>query len=584
MTLFLGAKSHFKTGIPIVSEIQQKYFGKRKGYISFLTSFVPSPIGKYIQTYNKNYIIQHSKYFHNLDFAADRGNVLKIEDRIQNDPKTNDEKIKVAVAMSGGVDSSVVAYLLNEQRQKYHIVGVHMQNWDSNDENGIDKCDRAEEDLKDVQRVCKSLQIPLHICNFVKPYWNNVFAPFLDSYRLGSTPNPDVLCNKEIKFNILLQYIKEELNINLLATGHYARISKSFYATDDTKNFPMESINLTRLKGNISSLHQADNLMNTDTSISSNTTANDTYENIHMEVSLLRGIDKMKDQSYFLSHVPKGQLKDVIFPLGSFTKAEVKTIAKKANLHNFDKKESLGICFIGKRKFEDFLPTYLEQEKGNFISVDPLNKEEEKRVKDIHKINNRILGYHKGISLYTIGQGAKISGQAEKYFVCGKNFEKNEIYVCRGTKHPSLYVDSVFIDSKCFNWISKPEICQQIEGNDDKEDCKLFEISDTLLEASPEIILDYQIRYRQSAGKCTIKRLNYENVHKKLNPEELKINKNLSIWEIRFHHPQRGVAKEQTLALYDGDKCLGGGIILDVGESYHQMKKTLPLLSKDWSI
>ena len=314
-----------------------------------------------------------------------------------------------------------------------------------------------------------------------------------------------------------------------------------------------------------------------------------------LDVHLLRGVDPSKDQSYFLSHVPKEQLKHVIFPLGDYTKAEVKQIAKDANLHTFNKKESMGICFIGKRKFEDFLPTYLEQEKGNFVCVDLLTAEEEGRIKDDYQIAHRILGKHKGISLYTIGQGAKISGLPEKYYVCGKNMTKNEIYVCKGTYHEALYVDSIFVDSKQFNWIDKLPIPSLSSGSRDHMDSISIEQKENVdavdedmemggIDEIYDYELQYQIRYRQTPGICKVRRVKSKNIEEDKDRDRSCSTWNDSIWEIIFDTPQRGVAKEQTLALYDGNRCLGGGIIYGVGKSYFERNKSLPPYFQDWSM
>lgn len=220
-------------------------------------------------------------------------------------------KKKVVVGMSGGVDSSVSAYILKEQG--YDVVGVFMKNWEEKDESG--HC-TSEQDYEDVIKVCEQLEIPYYSINFVKEYWDKVFTYFLDEYKKGRTPNPDIMCNKEIKFKVFLEYAYD-LGADYVATGHYAR---------------------TRLEGD--------------------------------KKLLLRGVDNNKDQTYFLSQLNQKQLKDILFPVGDLEKSEVREIAKKINLATAQKKDSTGICFIGERNFKKFLSQYLPAQKGKMIDLE----------------------------------------------------------------------------------------------------------------------------------------------------------------------------------------------------------------------
>ncbi|MBC6117161.1 tRNA 2-thiouridine(34) synthase MnmA [Listeria innocua] len=224
---------------------------------------------------------------------------------------TNNSDIRVVVGMSGGVDSSVTAHILKEQG--YDVIGIFMKNWDDTDEFGV--C-TATEDYEDVIRVANQIGIPYYAVNFEKEYWDKVFTYFLDEYKLGRTPNPDVMCNKEIKFKAFLEHA-ESLGADYVATGHYAQVKK-----------------------------------------------------VGDEIELLRGVDNNKDQTYFLNQLSQDQLKKVMFPLGGMEKTEVREIATKAGLATANKKDSTGICFIGERNFKQFLSEYLPAQPGDMRTLD----------------------------------------------------------------------------------------------------------------------------------------------------------------------------------------------------------------------
>ena len=237
---------------------------------------------------------------------------------------------RVVVGMSGGVDSSVVALLLKQQG--YDVVGVFMKNWDDTDENGV--C-TATEDYKDVAKVASKIGIPYYSVNFEKEYWDRVFTYFLDEYKKDRTPNPDVICNKEIKFKAFLEYA-DQLGADYIATGHYADLERD--------------------------------------------------ANGHMH--LMRAVDQNKDQTYFLSQLDHEQLDRVMFPLAGLTKPEVRAIAQEAGLATANKKDSVGICFIGEKgHFRDFLSTYLPAKPGKMVTLD-----------------GTVMGEHTGLMYYTIGQ------------------------------------------------------------------------------------------------------------------------------------------------------------------------------------
>ena len=272
-------------------------------------------------------------------------------------------KKRVVLGMSGGVDSSVAAVLLKEQG--YEVIGVFMKNWDEEDENGV--C-MADEDYKDVVAVAEQLNIPYYSINFVKEYWERVFQYFLSEYRLARTPNPDVMCNKEIKFKAFLEYA-EKLGADYIATGHYARL----------------------------------------------------IEDENGQKIMLKGVDYNKDQTYFLSGLTQKQLEKVLFPLGEYQKSEIREIAQKYDLKTANKKDSTGICFIGERNFNEFLSKYLPAQKGDIVDIDG------KKLGTHNGLMYYTIGQRKGIGL-----GNSKDGTGEPYFVVDKKLETNELIVAQG--------------------------------------------------------------------------------------------------------------------------------------------------------
>jgi len=354
------------------------------------------------------------------------------------DPKNT----KVVVGMSGGVDSSVCALLLKEQG--YNVVGVFMKNWDEENDEGV--C-TATQDYEDVRSVCSTLDIPYYTVNFVKEYWDKVFEYFLSEYRKGRTPNPDVMCNKEIKFKAFLDFAIS-IGADYIAMGHYAQV--------DYKNG---------------------------------------------EYRLLRGVDKNKDQSYFLCELNQNQLSKSMFPIGHMTKPEVRELAKKHNLITASKKDSTGVCFIGERNFRDFLNNYLPAKSGPIKSLD-----------------GEIKGEHFGLMHYTLGQrkGLGIGGSGEPWFVVEKDLKTNTLYVVQGEKNPALYCSS--LKATDVNWISN------------KEKQKSFECS-------------AKFRYRQEDQDVIV---------------HIKDNSNCIV---EFKNPQKAITPGQAVVFYDKEVCLGGGII-----------------------
>jgi len=286
------------------------------------------------------------------------------------DEMTDHSKTRVVVGMSGGVDSSVVALLLKQQG--YDVVGVFMKNWDDTDENGV--C-TATEDYKDVAKVAAKIGIPYYSVNFEKEYWDRVFSYFLDEYKKDRTPNPDVVCNKEIKFKAFVEYA-QQLGADYIATGHYADLDR------------------------------------------------DENGNMH----LMRATDQNKDQTYFLSQLGHDQLDKVMFPLAKLTKPEVREIALEAGLATAKKKDSVGICFIGEKgHFRDFLSTFIPAKPGDMVTLDG-------EVKGQHAgLMYYTIGQRKGLG---IGGGGENS---DPWFVIGKDQSKNILYVGQGYHHEKLY-------------------------------------------------------------------------------------------------------------------------------------------------
>ncbi len=365
--------------------------------------------------------------------------------------------MKVMLGLSGGVDSAVSAYLLKEAG--YDVVCCFMRNWDSmanNDVLGNPTLDNnicpQEQDYLDAEAVAKKLGLPMLRIDFIKEYWDNVFTYFLDEYKKGRTPNPDIFCNKYIKFGPFLDFAKKN-GCDMIAMGHYAkRVDK------DGK------------------------------------------------VYLYKAKDLTKDQSYFLSQISHDQLASCIFPLGDVTKVEVREIAKKLDLKSvMDKKDSTGVCFIGERHFKEFLENYLPAKEGNIVDIE----------------TGRILGKHDGVLYYTIGQRkglgiGGISGEVAKgWFVCSKDVKNNILYVASGDEDEHLFSDSA--DINMINLFNGP------------------------IEDGTHI--NCKFRYRQADQGVTL----YNNSDGSV--------------RLVFDKPYKAVTPGQGCVFYQGDECLGGGII-----------------------
>lgn len=354
---------------------------------------------------------------------------------------------KVIVGMSGGVDSSVSAYLL--QQQGYQVTGLFMKNWEEDDD--TEYCSAAA-DLADAQAVCDKLGIELLTINFAAEYWDNVFEHFLEEYKAGRTPNPDILCNKEIKFKAFLEYAAEDLGADYIATGHYVR-----------------------------------------------------RRDINGTTQLLRGLDSNKDQSYFLYTLSHDQVTQSLFPVGELEKPEVRRIAEQLGLITAKKKDSTGICFIGERKFRDFLARYLPAKPGPIMTVD-----------------GQEIGQHDGLMYHTLGQrkGLKIGGTREgsdePWYVVDKDVENNILIVAQGHEHPRLM--SAGLIAQQLDWVSREPLTQPMR-------CVV------------------KTRYRQEDIPCTVTPLGDDKI------------------SVRFDNPVAAVTPGQSAVFYQDEVCLGGGVI-----------------------
>jgi len=360
--------------------------------------------------------------------------------------------VKVTVGMSGGVDSSVAALLLKEAG--HDVRAIFMQNWDDSD----DQC-TARQDYRDAMAVCRRLDIELTTVNFEREYWDRVFAHFLEEYSAGRTPNPDILCNKEIKFKAFLEHAKER-GSDFIATGHYAQRSTG-------------------------SAQQA--------------------------VQLLRGLDTNKDQSYFLYTLGQNELQSALFPVGHLEKPEVRRLASKAGFHVSTKKDSTGICFIGERKFSEFLSEYLPAKPGDIISDD-----------------GKVIGRHQGLMFYTLGQrqglgiGGSKEGVDEPWYVLDKSLSSNHLIVGQGHDHPHLYRSS--LNTHGLHWCAG-------SAPGDHFECTA------------------KVRYRQSDQQASVR----------IKADDCAI--------VDFAQPVRAITPGQSIVFYQGESCLGGGVISDHPQS-----------------
>ena len=391
-------------------------------------------------------------------------------------------KQRIVVGLSGGVDSAVTAYLLKQQG--HEVIGIFMKNWEDDDDSEF--CS-SNIDFVDAAAVADVMGIEIEHVNFAANYKDRVFAEFLREYEAGRTPNPDILCNAEIKFKAFLDHAMR-LGAEKIATGHYARVRHN----------------------EATGLHE-----------------------------LLKGLDPAKDQSYFLHRLNQAQLAKTLFPVGELKKTEVRRIADEIGLPNAKKKDSTGICFIGERPFREFLNRYIAKAPG-LIKSD----------------KGRVLGEHVGLSFYTLGQrqglgiggvkakgaelkalqaaGQRGAGEHTPWFVARKDMDSNTLWVVQGHDHP---------------WLQSTEISAQ--------DCSW------VAGTAPAVgALAAKARYRQLDAACLLRRATPASC------------------ELQFTHNQWAVTPGQSAVLYDGDVCLGGGVIAgsNVSNQYEEVRKTAALL------
>ena len=394
--------------------------------------------------------------------------------------------MKIVVGLSGGVDSSVAAYLL--KKQGHEVVALFMRNWNDASVTLEDECPWIE-DSNDALMVAQKLGIPYQVIDMSELYKEKIVDYMFDEYKKGRTPNPDVLCNREVKFDVFMKTALS-LGAEKVATGHYAQVNSTF---DENGN-----------------------------------------EIFH----LLAGADNNKDQSYFLCQLNQDQLSKSLFPIGNLTKPEVREIAREMGLVTADKKDSQGLCFIGKVSLPTFLQQQLEPKEGEIVEIfkdfeafhqetpDFSSKLEELEFlsKKIHyeKSDGKVIGKHQGAHYFTVGQskGLGIGGHAESCFLISRDIDKNIVFVGEGRNFPGLFRSALKIENSEVHWV--------------REDLRLQNGESMKVKA--------RIRYRQPLEEATLYQFE-EGLY------------------IEFENPQSAIAEGQFAAWYNGEELLGSGVI-----------------------
>lgn len=392
-------------------------------------------------------------------------------------------KKHVVCAISGGVDSAVTAYML--LKEGYRVSGIFMKNWDTQNESleaSTNTCSLIK-DKEDARYVCEKLNIPFFYVDFSKFYWNRVFSEFLNEYENGLTPNPDILCNKYIKFPMLLEYCKKNMDsVDYLATGHYAQVK---------------------------------------------------FNNETQKYHLYKSQDHLKDQTFFLCQLDQNTLKQTLFPIGKYEKSYVRKIASEIGLDRVSsKKGSVGICFIGKRKFSDFIDQYLPRKYGEIVDVE----------------SGKVIGAHRGIHHFTIGQRLNCIQIGQKpYFVTKKDVENKKVYAACGTDHPALYCDEFYVNKP--HWIS-----QNYEN----------ESNEFILQSN----IDFKFQQKHYESPILfMKKIQIEN-------GEVK-------YLVKSKYALRGLAPGQFSVFYSKNECIGSAKILATSKSLYDLNYQGPIVNTD---
>jgi tRNA (5-methylaminomethyl-2-thiouridylate)-methyltransferase len=406
-----------------------------------------------------------------------RGELSRWAARLPGGGKKSLSDLSIAVGVSGGVDSAVSVHRLLEAGVG-RVLGVHMQNWSADEERatargaGVPSGCTGQDDLVAARRVCDALGIEMVEANFEREYWLRVFDPFLKAYAAGRTPNPDVLCNRHVKFDCFLEHCRSRLGVDGVATGHYVR---TFYEDDAAGDVPP---------------------------------------------ALLCGVDPVKDQSYFLSMVDPEALRHAVFPVGGMLKSDVRAVAASLRLPNAARPDSMGICFIGKRPMAEFLLNYLDRSPGGIVDLE----------------SGAVLGEHRGLFTFTIGQRVRLPGRTTAHFVCAKDAATNRLLVVPAWNHPALFTDS--LRTGPLRWLVPPA-----------------------LRPPPGVAVRVQFRTHHPSPDAD---------------GTLTVTADGVSAELRFDLPRRAIALGQVCAIYRHGRCLGGAEIDESGPSYFAQGISIP--------